>query len=383
MIKSLFIATGLRMGGAQFAIFYMMQGLKKYGVEPHIIISQPHLKYVNFISRLIEKGVKIHMLKRVAFGGLLYWLIMAVTALYTILKERIDVLHANNPKNAFILGLLAKLTNRPLLYTVEGEPIYELEIAGMKRGLKKLIIMILWYSSIRLADVICPCSKWLGEVIKKNYPMIKDKVKPIHNPVDTERFCSKVEDESKIVITVAALERVKSIDTLLKAVKIVLKEQPDVKFLIAGEGSLKGELINLAHELGIDTNVNFIGFHPNVQELISKSIIGILPSIYEPFGMAAAEYGACGKPAIVSNAGGLKEIVVDGVTGFIFPKRNHEALAKAILKLILNKELRKRMGIDAQNYVRKNFSVDAIAYKYSKVYFELHWRNKHSSYTCS
>ena len=159
-----------------------------------------------------------------------------------------------------------------------------------------------------------------------------------------------------LLLSVGRLTPIKGIETLLRAF-FHLTEWPNLRLLIVGGGiddSWNGEparLRRLASELGVAGRVEFAGALP--QERLpfyySAAAAVIMPSYYESFGMVALEAMACGSPVIASRVGGLAVTVQDGVTGFLIPEGNPDALATRVRALLADPPLRQRLGAAAQH----------------------------------
>src|SRR5690606_7317873 len=132
----------------------------------------------------------------------------------------------------------------------------------------------------------------------------------------------------------------KGIDDLLHAAAMLLPNQPDLHVNISGDGPERPSLEALAQELGIAGRVHFLGRVPHAPDFLRQLDIFVLPSRFEAFGLVAAEAMAVGTPVIVSNAGGLPEVVAHGKTGLVVPVNSRPALAQAIAKLATQPALR-------------------------------------------
>jgi len=199
----------------------------------------------------------------------------------------------------------------------------------------------------------------------ENYTTKKIEVTPFG--IDMEKFkpfhVKNLFNENDIIIgTVKTLEKKYGMDYLIKAFKIVSNNHPNLalKLLIVGGGSLKNELIQLTNSLKINSrtiftdNVPFVEV-PNYHNMID---ISVFPSIYdsESFGVAVLEASSCENPVIVSNVGGLPEVVKNNLTGLVVPPKNEVELAKAIEKLILDKNLRIQYGKSGRLHVEKLYN---------------------------
>lgn len=186
--------------------------------------------------------------------------------------------------------------------------------------------------------------------------------------IDIEKFkpC-KVEgalfNPNDIVIgTVKALEEVYGIEYLIKAFKSVRDENEELslKLLLVGGGPQENELKKLVKTLDIEDEVIFAGRvkHEEVINFHNMIDISVYLSNNESFGVAVIEASACGKPVVVSNVGGLPEVVRDGLTGYVVPKGDIASAVKAIQLLVKDANLRKIIGENGRKYVMQNYNWD-------------------------
>jgi L-malate glycosyltransferase len=166
-------------------------------------------------------------------------------------------------------------------------------------------------------------------------------------------------DDDFIIGTVKLLEIKYGINFLIHAFHILLQRHPDMslKLLIVGGGNAKEELIELCEDLQIEKQVYFTGMidHKRIPDYINLIDVYVALSIYdsESFGVAIIEAGACSKPVVVANVGGLPEVVEDGISGFIVPPRDALSAAEAIERLILNPSLRYDIGREGRARVER------------------------------
>ncbi|MCS7095017.1 MAG: glycosyltransferase family 4 protein [Thaumarchaeota archaeon] len=337
-------------------------GLYGRNVKVTVITSHNALKYPT-LGKLIRRGVRCHALRVDRFPALVYWSLLAMKLL---LSGRHDVAHFSTPKALFILFPAARLVARKVVLTLEGYPPYELSEEGVG---SRLIGMVAWHASLRLADLIAVCSDWLRSLVETNHGY-GSKMVTIHNPIDFDRF--KVEGaEGGPLVIVARLHRVKGIDVAIRALAHLTESSPDVpELLVVGDGPERPRLERLSEELGVADRVEFLGHRPDPERWMRLARVVIVPSRYEPFGMPAAEAGAAGRPVIASAIGGLKEIVVDGVTGLLARPDDHVDLAFKIQRLMSDENARRRMGEAARARVLRNFTPEAVAPKLMSFYLD-------------
>lgn len=263
-----------------------------------------------------------------------------------------DILHAHY---ATSYGLLGSLTGfHPYVLSVWGSDVYDFP---RKNILSKKMLQY----NLKKADYIFSTSRAMAEETNK-YTDKKLYITPFG--VDTSIYKPMhVKDDNNITIgTVKSLETVYGIDYLIKAFAEVVKNNSNInlKLKIAGKGSEEQKLKELCKSLGIENQVEFLGFLSLDQTVAAYNSfdIAVFPSISESFGVSAVEAQACGLPVIVSDAGGLPEVAKPGYSSIAVRKQNVEDLASAMQKLIDNKELRETMGRNGIEYVKKNYDVN-------------------------
>ncbi|MEM2042670.1 MAG: glycosyltransferase family 4 protein [Nitrososphaerota archaeon] len=367
-LRILFTSSGYSIGGATMAMMHLAIGLASLGHEPIVLTSRPASKYSYLFERLRRSGVRV-----LSFGGdyrsILYWVWLFFRTLRTIRTMAVDIVHCHGTKEAVVVGVAAKLARKPVVYTLEGDPLIELQLAGAG-PLSRLLMLLLLHVGLRLADRVAACSSWLAEHVKARYGV---EAIGIWNPIDYERFSEvrKAESAVPIITFVGRLERVKGVETLLMALSELRKSgRSDVTLRLIGEGPLRRRLERLCKDLGIDGGVIFVGHVGDVERHLADSWAFVLPSLYEPFGMAAAEASVAGLPVIASNVGGLREIVVEGETGFLFRPGDYRELSKLLATVLDNENLRRRLGEKGRERA-KEFAAAKIAEKYDELYLSV------------
>ena len=370
-VRSLFVIPCPKgFTGASIAAVNIASGLAKLGVDVRIVTTPPPSGHLGVLARAVKHGVKVYLVK--GAPSPLYWPLLLLASAAVIVRLKPTIIHLHLPKLA-PLALMAKPLGSVVVATLEGDPDHELMSAS---PLHRAIVGALWRLLMKASEVICPCSEWLAKTIAAKWPQVTDKLRPIPNPIDYEWFSRARGDgvreelgvEGVMVLTAARLDRVKGVDVLVKASIKLAEMGVKATFIVAGEGPLKEELSKLIEET--KAPVKLVGHRGDVNRLMAACDIVVLPSIYEPFGMPAAEAGALGKPVVASNVGGLKEIVLNGVTGILVTPGDEHELAKAIFRLASNRELRAKMGVRARRHVKERFSLEVIAVKVLKTYLE-------------
>lgn len=296
--------------------------------------------------------------------------ILALPKLKRLLNQmKPDILHAHYASS---YGLLAAFTGfHPLIVSVWGGDIFTFP---NKSFINKNLINDLF----RKTDRILSTSHFMAEEIKK-YTSKRILVTPFG--IDTEKFKPKKNhslfDEGNIVIgTVRGLEELYGIEYLMQAFKFIYEKYLNLqmKLLIVGGGSLELKLKKLAKELNIDEATTFTGFieYKNIEQYHNMLDIYLALSDYdESFGVAILEAGACEKPVIVSDIGGLPEVVEHNNTGIVVPPRDSVQASKAIEYLLFNKEERIKMGKSSRRRILEKYDFKRNLEDMVNIYYDV------------
>ena len=172
-----------------------------------------------------------------------------------------------------------------------------------------------------------------------------------------------MEPHERIVYYVGRIQHEKGAHLLIDAAAQVLYQDPNVKFILAGTGAMLGVLRHRVDELGLADRIVLPGYVSNKtrDQLYQAADVAVFPSLYEPFGIVALEAMAAHCPVIVSDVGGLGEVVEDGETGLKVPPGRTDLLAQAILNSLLHPEKAQAMAAYAFNVVIQEYSWNQIA----------------------
>ena len=171
-----------------------------------------------------------------------------------------------------------------------------------------------------------------------------------------------------IVGNVAALVPHKGQRHLIEAAGLVVRQVPDARFVVAGEGELRGMLERLIRDRRLEKHVHLLGFRPDVLSLHKAFDVFVMSSVTEGLGTSLLDAMACGKPVVASEAGGIPEVVENGLTGWLVPPRDHAAMANAIVGLLNDAALRRQMGEAGRLSARERFSVERMVLDTLRVY---------------
>jgi glycosyltransferase involved in cell wall biosynthesis len=173
-------------------------------------------------------------------------------------------------------------------------------------------------------------------------------------------YRSHTEQKSTKVLFVGRLEYEKGLPYLLRAMAGV---KSNYELIIAGDGSLKQEYLELAQELGLSDNVKFVNWlsASALDKLYSECAVTVMPSIMpEPFGIVGIESMANGKPVIAFDVGGIPDWLIDGYNGFLVPAKDISLLSQKIDLLLSDNELSIQFGENGREYVENHYSPDVL-----------------------
>lgn len=243
---------------------------------------------------------------------------------------------------------IAGIDTVPAMYTVD----YSLRHPGN----------ILFRQLERHCDLVVCSSEGIRQaVLSHGYPASRLRVIP--NGIDMERFRppSAVPPEPPVrLVTVCSLRREKGVETLIEVLAPLLRGGT-VHLAIVGEGERRVAVERITHRLGLTSGVTLHGALRDVRPVLHASHIYVSTAAVEGFGISVAEAAACGLPVIAYDApGGLREVVVDGVTGRLIAPDHPDAFVEAVERLLPDRSLRECMGRAGRDYVSRHFSIAEV-----------------------
>jgi glycosyltransferase involved in cell wall biosynthesis len=233
----------------------------------------------------------------------------------------------------------------------------------------------------RLSSRVLVNSTAVQEKLVERDKLAPKRVRVIYNAVDVERFAQAGKNRSKLLPNLA--ERAKIIAVLanmyspvkghaglVSAARIVCKKEPDAVFVLIGDGPERPRLESQVRATGLEKSVLFLGRRTDVPDLLACCDLSVLPSEAEAFPNALLESMSAGLPVVATAVGGNKEIVENGTNGLLVPPGNPEALAAAILRVIRDPRLAKKLARAGQDDMRTHFSFDRLIAELTQLYKE-------------
>jgi len=299
-------------------------------------------------------------------------------ALVNRLGGKVDIFHAHDWLVANAAIGLKHVFRKPLLATVHSTEI------GRRNGLhfdyERMIHETEAWLTYEAWKVIC-CSNYMVSHVRWAFGLPEDKLVMVPNGVNIQEYAgNKNTDlrqfrrkfalpEEKIVLFVGRLVYEKGIHVLSNALPKVL-EKVNAKFVIVGNGYMKGPLSNLVKGMGLAHKFMFTGFvdDETLKNLQKCADACVVPSLFEPFGIVALEAMAAKSPVVVSDTGGLSEIVEHDVNGVKVYPENPDSLAWGITKVLLDEKYANRLKNNAYKKVLEKYDWDKISRQTKDVY---------------
>lgn len=364
MINLLYIIDDLRRGGPTIFVTTLTHLDKtKYNISVCCLFGGGEL-----VPDVEKAGIKVFVLglrKRKP------WLVLKLV--WLIRKNNVQIIHTHLWASNIIGGLSAVLAHVPKIITT-------LHHTTERRSRLELVTekMLSYFTSKTIA-----VSKYVKSSFVSKAKINPSKIDVIYNNIDLEDFVANstvstkkeqmigTTDDSFIIGTIANLSAIKGHRYLIKAIPLVLKEHPKVKFIFVGRGYLRDALEKQAKESGVYNSVLFLGVRNDIPELTSLFDLVVLPSLSEGLPSVLLEAMAMKKAIVSTQAGGIPEVVLDGVTGILVPPADSGSLTQAIIKLLKNKELRETMGQKGYERVKCHFSYPRMIKKLEAIYDKL------------
>ncbi len=286
-----------------------------------------------------------------------------------------DIVQTHVLKANLFGSIAAKMAKVPAVITTE-MTLKDTAPTAMKR-LRDCFIQPAALFMINRADKFMVTS----EYIKRQWTGFKtnDRLELIYPPFNLDKYDravriprNQIEFIGKRVGFVGRLSEEKSVDTLIRAMVIVLSEIADVRCMIVGTGPLESQLRSYCETLNISKWIEFIGYKENSFEALREMDVFVLPSRSEGCPIVILEAMAMGLPVVATDVGGNPELVVHNQTGLLFPAGDEQKLADAICELINSREKAREMGQKGRKRAFDKFHPSFFANKMMNMYQQLY-----------
>lgn len=301
-----------------------------------------------------------------------YEVALASTMVDVIKNYDLDLLHVHyaipHASAAYMARQIIAKTGRdvPVITTLHGT---DITLVGKDKTYEPVVTF-----SINESNAITAVSQNLKDETYRSFKINKD-IEVIYNFVDVSRYNKKpfdafrkviAPDGEKIVVHASNFRSIKRVKDVVKIFAQINQELP-CKLLMVGDGPDRPLVEDLAKQMNVHDDVRFVGKQEQIEEIMLVSDLFLLPSEYESFGLAALEAMAAKVPVISTNAGGLPEVNIQGVTGFMADIGDIDAMGDYGITLLSNEKLLQQMKQNAYEQAVK-FDISNIVPVYEKLY---------------
>lgn len=348
----------LEVGGAEIMVATLCRSQKRAGLVPAVHCLARGGKIADI---LVAEGIPVRV------HGVRSLVHLAFRLRRLMLAEKPDVVHCHN-EAATIAGAPAAAAAgvRTVVSTRHG-------LVPPKTHLRREVKF--WLAARFCQHVVAVCKKAQSNLAQGPFAL-KEKLVTIYNsaaPAVTslpdqaqpEPICSETDF---VVINVARHSREKDLYTLLAAHALAVRSAPSLRLVLAGDGPLTPALRTQADELGIAATVVFLGERRDIGRLLAQSKLFVLSSISEGLPISLLEAMAAGVPQVVTNVGGMAEVLEMSRGGLVVPPSSPEALADAILKFVHNEDFRQECASRSRDCYQRQFLADRMASDYFNLY---------------
>lgn len=368
-MKVLHLISGGDTGGAKTHIISLLKGLDKI-IEAKVICFIKD----TFYEDAKKSGVNIevfHQKKRSDMS-------VVKRLAEEVEREDYDIVHCHGARANFIAMFLKNRINTPMITTVHSD--YKLDFKD--NIYKRFVFTTLNTFALKRFDNYIAISDTFKEMLVER-GFKRDKIFTAYNGIDLDQeliYLSKddflerhnIDYNGELIVgIIARLDLVKDHETFIKAANKVLKKRKDIIFLIAGDGNEEKTLKEMVKELGIESNVYFLGYIKDPYSFFNTIDINILSSVSESFPYVILEGARMKRTVISTKVGGVSMLVKDGYNGYLIDVGDKLALASKIEELAKDTEKVKVMGENLYKDVKEKFSSDAMAKQHVKIYEEI------------
>lgn len=365
-------------GGSGVVATELGKALADNGHQVHFITYNQPARLDFFSENLFYHEVSVS--KYPLFDYPPYELALASRLVDVVRFEKLDILHVHyaipHASAAFMAKqiLLTYGIYIPVVTTLHGT---DITLVGKDRTYKPVVTF-----SINKSDGVTAVSENLKQETYEFFEVEND-IRVIPNFIDLNRFSLKAKDHfkkaispsgEKILVHTSNFRKVKRTEDVIKIFAKVREKIPS-KLLMVGDGGERSDCEQLCRDLNVTDDVRFLGKQDAIEEILSVSDLFLMPSQSESFGLAALEAMACKVPVISSNAGGLPELNVDGVTGFLKDIGDIQGMADKAIYIL---EDEKRLATFKENALAraKEFDLTKILPQYENYYIEVIEKSK-------
>lgn len=357
-------------GGSGVLATELGKALAQKGHHVHFITYQQPVRLNSFIPNIFYHEVQVPTYPLFDYPP--YETALASMLVDVVKNNHLQLLHVHYAIPHASSAYMAKMIlaeagiNIPVITTLHGT---DITLVGRDKMYAPVVAF-----SINQSDAITAVSYNLRDETYKTFK-IEKAIEVIYNFVDVDRFRRKPIDafrrviapnREKILLHASNFRKVKRVEDVVKIFYNVLQQIP-AKLLFVGDGPERGTAEYLSRQLGICDEISFVGKQEQMEDILAIADLFLLTSEYESFGLAALEAMAAGVPVVSTNAGGLPEIIVEGVNGYMGDVGDVDTMSDQAIVILENDERLQQFKQGALEYAAK-FDIHNIVPQYEKLY---------------
>jgi glycosyltransferase involved in cell wall biosynthesis len=380
-IKILRIIARLNIGGPAIHVVLLTAGLNRTRFESLLVSGSENPGEGSMLDYALSHGVQPLIIPEIVGEfSLGPRELKALASLYHLIRrERPHIVHTHTAKAGFVGRLAARLARVPVIvHTFHGHV-----LQGYYNSLKTHLLRDMERGLSRLTDRIIAVSEQVKGDLVTYGVAASDKIQVITLGLELDPFLNgaasrgafrrelRLNGGQQLVGIVGRLFPIKNHHLFLDAAALVVKQEPASRFVIVGDGVLRTDIERHAHNLGIADRVIFTGWRRDLPCIYADLDALAVTSNNEGTPVSAIEAMATGCPVVATRVGGLPDLIREGETGYLVPPGDAPALAAALLRLLRESDLAKRIGETARTIIRERFAAQRLFTDMEQLYLGL------------
>ncbi|MFX0124502.1 MAG: glycosyltransferase [Candidatus Hodarchaeota archaeon] len=365
MFNILHLASTRGIGGAENLLINLACGLRKDTFNSIVFLLQHGPLY----QELRDRGIETYVINS-SLGD--FWFFLNL--LLIVRKRKINLIHSHEFLMNVYGTFAGKIMKIPVVTTVHGKNYYH----------EKLRRVLAYKYVSKNTKMVAVCND-LKEFLIREVGIDENKIRIIYNGINLEKFSDKINQSEKkqlrtnlgvnqndfLIGSVANLRPVKGHIFLIQAATELIKRHRSARILLVGRGPCEDELRKEAERLNVLNNLLFLGYRKNIDKILQVLDVFVLPSTSEGLPLSLLEAMAAGVPVIASHVGGVPEIIIDNINGYLIPPANPSTIAKKILFLLESNETKTRFSKSGLETIKTRFSSTKMINTYQELYLSL------------
>ncbi|MCX7956990.1 MAG: glycosyltransferase [Endomicrobia bacterium] len=391
-IKVVHIITKLELGGAQRNTIYTVENLDKQKFEVYLLCGEGGILDKE-VPRIINQGVKTYFVKNLVREINPVKDIMCFFELLKILiKINPHIVHTHSSKagivgrwSCFILKIFGICSKVKIIHTFHG-----FAFSNFHNIFSKFLYIFLEYLTAYISDILIFVSYDNIKTARKykigkssKYLLIRSGIKisdfydiSSNLIIKTRKLKElKIKENEKIITTIGAFKPQKNLIDYIRLTKILTEENfSNLRFLLIGDGEQREFLINYARALAVLDKIIFLSWYKDIRGIMSISDIFVMTSLWEGLPRAAVEALVAGVPVVAYATDGLKDIIKDGVNGYLVKPKDLNALITKVKLLLTDEKLFSKIKNCTSKTIDKSFDIDYMVKQQEELYLRLLWK---------